>query len=631
MKKKSLQWVMATALALCGATTMLTACSDNDENGNNGSNSTVDEQLIGSWKLDLDGMELVDLATLDMQFNKDNTMKLIGRCYNNELGDYITSSVNATFRGIAYREIDGSMTKGLEVTYEDDAANGENAGNNSTVIKDTVYYQVADGKLVLKSYAGENEVDYGDATFEKGSTVNNSGDNSGNIQSVKDYLAKASKYRDEYNDSLNAKDEMTSLVSAGAPTRATGRDMSKWMKDIPDDRMVCQLMLPGTHDAATFGLTYGWMITLGKTQLKNWSEQFNTGIRAFDIRSRQFIAPGQSSTYLFHSMLNCNIAFSDALDDFVKILKAHPDEGIILMVKGEGNDAGKGWIAAEILNGLSKAVPFNFNFDQLNMEQTTAENLRLIEEKLLKPGLLAKYRPNMTMKDLRGKALVWLTNQPDNWKFDNSKYNNLREYLALAKGDKVYALDSSSVSLLEQNKWECPESMSEQQFVNYKGDEFEKLLKETANKPNDAYWCYNAANAYYKEAFSMPNYVTFARLGYPTFINRIANYQGCRGIILQDYAGEAKLKRLTSVEFTASCWSTVLGLTVTNLASGYLRTFVNGFLGLFGCKKRWENDHYANGVLWGVYKLALLIKEEEDTHGQELTNAIVESNFSGNK
>lgn len=635
MKKNSLQWMMAAIFTFGGLITSLTSCSDNDDiSGTSSVPSSADqkvaEQLAGNWTMDADGMEDIDLATVDLQINKDRTLQFVAHTYIEESDQYLNVNLNGTWRALPSKVINGTEAQALEITFDEEtmrkASEGENFVYDADLAKDTLYYQMeGNSKVKLKVPNYEEDEYLDDIELAKGTTDTATLNKSG----AKRFVELCRKYYEQYEANPEAAVEMAAKAhsarsSHAGGTRAGGRTMKKWMKDIPDSRMVCQLMVPGTHDAATFGLTYGWMLTIGKTQMLNWEKQFDSGIRAFDIRSRQF----ENSTYLFHSMLKCNISFSNALDNFAKILKNNPDEGIILMVKGEGNDMKDfGKFGNKALNELSELLPINFNFDQLNMEKTIKEDLRLIYEKLGKAGLLAKYKPDMTMKDLRGKALIWLVNQPDNWDLNNSAYDNLRDYIALEKGDKVLALDGSSVQRWEQNEYECPENKSQKEFVEDKGGKFEDLLKKTAADPNGVYWCTNAANAYYKEVNFIPNYVTFANMGYPTFINSIKKYDGSRGIILQDYAGQSKLRRMGAKKFLITCLPAAIVNIRSAAAGAVTRKVINTFLRVLGIDTRWETDLGSNALVWAVYEVTLLTVNEEDTHGQELTNAIVESNF----
>ena len=52
------QWVLAAALTICGMTTVLTSCSNNDDNSANGDG--LAEKVIGKWMLvDSDGQTVI--------------------------------------------------------------------------------------------------------------------------------------------------------------------------------------------------------------------------------------------------------------------------------------------------------------------------------------------------------------------------------------------------------------------------------------------------------------------------------------------------------------------------------------------------------------------------------------------
>ena len=75
------------------------------------------------------------------------------------------------------------------------------------------------------------------------------------------------------------------LLSVAALTSTYAYD---WLARIDDDRRVCRLSIPGTHDACT---GYGFLPQdtlagnyIARTQELNISEQWAAGVRAFDLR-----------------------------------------------------------------------------------------------------------------------------------------------------------------------------------------------------------------------------------------------------------------------------------------------------------------------------------------------------------
>jgi len=233
----------------------------------------------------------------------------------------------------------------------------------------------------------------------------------------------------------------------------------------------------------------------------------------------------------------------------------------------------------------------------------------------------------MTMKDLRGKALIWVVNQPDDWDFNNPAYANLRDYLALEKGGRIYALDGSSVPLVSQNDYECPDGMTVSQFAEQKNEKFANLLRNALEHNDSLFWCYNAANAYVSDMF--PDYVTFANHGYPLFISSLNDYPRSRGVVLQDYAGQSDIKRVPAVEFLVMCSVPAVAATGVNGVVDAAKSFINYITGFFGGKKLFDkyDGHIANAAVLATYKLAEATIPFVDTHAQQLTEALVENNF----
>lgn len=115
MKQKSWTWMLAAMLTLCGTTTVMTSCSDDDSTTSGSTPSQeIDEQLLGSWTMDVDGIDSLDLATLDLRFNKDQTMQLVINCYNAESDGYLSVPINASYHAIDPKDINGTTAKGLK-------------------------------------------------------------------------------------------------------------------------------------------------------------------------------------------------------------------------------------------------------------------------------------------------------------------------------------------------------------------------------------------------------------------------------------------------------------------------------------------------------------------------------------
>lgn len=128
---------------------------------------------------------------------------------------------------------------------------------------------------------------------------------------------------------------------------------ANWMSQIPKNRTLNQLIIPGTHDSGTDSITSSsyfsisdpgplptWLeqisnilpasiirpIVAGwsKTQLYSIQDQLNNGIRYFDFR----VCYNNTDFYLCHTMLGDSV--SNALKSIQTFAQAHPSEIIII-------------------------------------------------------------------------------------------------------------------------------------------------------------------------------------------------------------------------------------------------------------------------------------------------------------
>ncbi|MDB5360877.1 MAG: hypothetical protein JWO51_2174 [Rhodospirillales bacterium] len=133
----------------------------------------------------------------------------------------------------------------------------------------------------------------------------------------------------------------------------------QWMQDMGTrlaGRMLCQVVMPGTHDSGTFPINHGSVIS-GEGDVPSWvdfvralplagdiagkivanwartqglsiARQLEAGIRFLDFR---VVENGSSNDFwLAHTMYGVSLA--DALSDLTKFMAAHPKEIIIINV-----------------------------------------------------------------------------------------------------------------------------------------------------------------------------------------------------------------------------------------------------------------------------------------------------------
>lgn len=175
---------------------------------------------------------------------------------------------------------------------------------------------------------------------------------------------------------MEAKHKLTNGITA-----------TDWMAHLDDNRKVCKLSIPGTHDALTgMGfynqqLQYIFNLT-AISQVATLEQQLNTGIRFFDIR------PVVSTDTILHKrILRCThgmselkVSFRQALDQITTFLEHHPSEFVIVKMQHD--------------NGIENQA-----------ECYTMLRDFLAEYDSMYPGLFADWRPDLRVADLRGKIL----------------------------------------------------------------------------------------------------------------------------------------------------------------------------------------------------------------------------------
>lgn len=164
----------------------------------------------------------------------------------------------------------------------------------------------------------------------------------------------------------------------------TGTD---WMSRLDDNRKVCKLSIPGTHDALTGMGFYDQMLQYvfnltAISQVSDLDQQLNTGIRFFDIRPVVSTDTIQHKRILrcTHGMSVLKVSFKDALDGIVSFLAKHPSEFVIVKMQHD--------------NGTENQA-----------ECYTMLRDFLAEYHALHNGIFSEWRPDMTVGELRGRIL----------------------------------------------------------------------------------------------------------------------------------------------------------------------------------------------------------------------------------
>uniref|UniRef100_A0A1B6KRD8 Phosphatidylinositol-specific phospholipase C X domain-containing protein n=1 Tax=Graphocephala atropunctata TaxID=36148 RepID=A0A1B6KRD8_9HEMI len=101
-----------------------------------------------------------------------------------------------------------------------------------------------------------------------------------------------------------------------------------WMSSISDDVPLSEMAIPGTHHSSTFT----WDTDVTMTQVLNFQQQLNFGVRFFDIRIRH----ANNAFALHRGHLFLGLYFSDQfLNTVDNFLKNNPSETVLILLKKE--------------------------------------------------------------------------------------------------------------------------------------------------------------------------------------------------------------------------------------------------------------------------------------------------------
>ena len=289
---------------------------------------------------------------------------------------------------------------------------------------------------------------------------------------------------------------------------------TNWMTLLDDNTKVALLTIPGTHDAATSTCS-----AMGKCQTLTIPEQLECGVRAFDLRPT--MDNNTTLGNIYHTILDTGVSMADAMTYFDNFLKAHPGEGIIVLMRYESERQ----IFGSISEDYYKSAMKNFLWDN-----------KIYQSRM------AAFNKSMTMMDLRGRILIISRNDLSpvstfetaytQWSHSNSVGEPLYIYGTGGLG-RIYVQDMYST---EQNG-----NSSEASFLAKKKELVCKLMDITVpfKEGDQNNWVINYCSGYAGSVFNSDSYAKNAASTNPAALEHIrANTgKGFTGIVMMDYAG----------------------------------------------------------------------------------------------
>ena len=236
-------------------------------------------------------------------------------------------------------------------------------------------------------------------------------------------------------------------------------DNSGWMASLQDTVPVCRLSIPGTHDSGTSSVRFP-MRHYARTQTMNLSDQWNAGIRFFDLRPKL----DGDELKIYHGPANCHITLEEALLILKEKLELNPSEFCIVMT----NSAGGGQAAVD-------------------------KTMELINSVIL-ARMLADFKADMTVADIRGRILFIHRNAPSAGIDYPGVVTRGWPGNGTSRTARMVSSDAKSAALWAQDYFTSGNN-DKDAYLSSKWDNVYRLL-QTFSDADDGVWCINHASGY---------------------------------------------------------------------------------------------------------------------------------------
>ena len=285
--------------------------------------------------------------------------------------------------------------------------------------------------------------------------------------------------------------------------KAQVTDYQNWMAQLDDDAFVCQLSIPGAHDACSSSFSSASALGAlfsGKVQTKSVEQMLPLGTRLFDLRP----AVNGNKLTIYHGVLQTSSDFNTVMQQLCNYVTTHPTEFCVVVIRHEtdGDDN-------------------NANFG--SMLQTSLTQFS---------DYLVNFRPNLTVGEARGKIL-FLSRDEYNAPIRGGRITGWPGNTSSNAG-QCYGLETHKCSMWVQDFFEYSD-------VNDKKSSIEAMLNQSrqlAGKYNYT-WVINETSGYKGTGTNSACQTNAKNCNkYMQELLASGNYNGPAGLVFMDYAAD---------------------------------------------------------------------------------------------
>ena len=268
-----------------------------------------------------------------------------------------------------------------------------------------------------------------------------------------------------------------------------------WMSSLDDTTLVCRVSIPGTHDSGTSGVRFP-LRHYACTQMMDLSEQWDAGIRFFDLRPKLI----DGRLMIYHGPASCHLSFDEALQIIRQKLELHPTEFCIIMTNSTGGG------------------------------QTAVDMTMDIINSLFPSGMLASFTARMIVADMRGRVLFIHRNPPSSgrnypgtvaagWPGNGSSHQA-----------RMVSSTGNSAGLWSQDFFT---DGGRGNYLDSKWDMVTGMVRTFASAP-EGVWCINHLSGYTGSGIST-NINRNARVTNARLLEYLGNHKNPVGIVPMDF------------------------------------------------------------------------------------------------
>ncbi len=287
--------------------------------------------------------------------------------------------------------------------------------------------------------------------------------------------------------------------------KAQVSDYQNWMSGLDDDAFICQLSIPGAHDACSSsfsGLLAGIYKSLSQTQTKTVEQMLPLGVRLFDLRP----CVSGSKLHINHGAATTSFDFDPVMGQIKQYVINHPTEFCIVIIRHE-------------VEGDNTNSTFG---DKLQASLAAIKDY------------LVDFRPNLTVGEARGKILFISRDDytPPIYGGRTVDLSDNRSNINDMLGGHCFGPGTHKCSWWLQDHYEISDNNTKKQVI------LDMLTRsyQLAGK-YDYTWVVNQTSGYNGTTSSATAYQNNAKLCNKHMQELLAsgNYNGPAGLVFMDY------------------------------------------------------------------------------------------------